>query len=136
MCLAKSPRFIPKRKTGEGWKVFRLGSSFTHSRSRNFLIGEFSEGRRPTGEWLKAENYRGGACVSRSDYKPGFHVFMKYQEAVDYTKREVPSDSIIRKVRYRGAYLMGSIIYRSSYQVIVCREIWISRGEGKPRGEK
>ena len=117
MCIQAADRTLPTKTEGKGFKVFI--KDFTGG-----LLGEYSTGPRAVGKWLKAEDYGPGIGASKIDYEAGFHVFVSYEDAVDYTAR-CDNGSVVCSVEYRRAYLRGFYGWDRRLPTIIAREIKI-----------
>ena len=113
--------------TGPGYKVFiRCGRHF---------FGEYS-GRRYFKKWLHCDSYQdthiGAAHI---DYDPGWHIYLSLADANKVLHQTSNSfNRVVRKVRYRGAFLSGPIkdsLKGEGLPVVVAKEILILPGEVK-----
>lgn len=140
MCLDRIDRVKP-RATGMGYKVFRVRND-----GPLVLAGEFSEGERRTGKWLKSDDFiPSDICVRANDYVPGFHIFKSLKAAQKWgigfwdtrNSGHLVYHRVIRCVKYRKARVQGITIMRTlddykeyRAKTIVANEIYILPGEG------
>ena len=116
MCLQDTKQI--KRKSGIGWKFFYIGNN-------GKLYGEMDGTRigkpRLINRWMKSENHpmRGHSAILT--YKPGWHIIMKKQNANWFKS----SRNVIRKVKFRNAYIAGRCGNSHGGDCIVAEEILI-----------
>ena len=109
--------------TGVGYKLFE-------HRGR-FLAGSNNiddRKTRPTKKWLEERDYRFGTSYLK--YACGWHIFKNLEDAIE--KQTNFNDrwgvQVIRKVRYRGAFVSGPQDDTGAY-VVVANEILIIPGK-------
>ncbi len=138
MCLDKIYKTKP-RKTGTGAKVF--------TEWQNELFGELQgEDRkpRPYNTWLLARDFSYGKnkpLMSNTwePYRSGWHIFKNLKSARVWKGKGAPG-SVIRRVKYRNAFVCGNqIIWHSESitkkstrgDIVVADEIYIYKEEIK-----
>jgi len=130
MCLYAITKRIesPSMRERWAWKAFRGTPS-----KPVFLFRKLA--RRSlvqTGRWLRAEgrNIRPG-CADDHTYPAGFHAFATRREARDFNF--IYAAELVLKVRVRGVETVG---IQSGLTCLVCREMYVPKPKGNPRGKK
>ena len=122
MCLAIK-QGVPEQTEGFGWKIFRQPHKGGKLRSNTFGPAE----PRPRRTWLQATDAHVGGFYPRGKAdEAGFHIYLDRQDAFD--KLNSFSRKVVRKVRYRGAFLQGTgdgSSRASRARIVVAREIYI-----------
>lgn len=123
MCLKKLEDFnvrLSKDGVGTGYKVF--------NRKGGRLCGEYARPgkERRVGVWLKEKNFRPQRIDTGLDrdgvkYKCGWHIFLKRNDALDWSVL----GQHIRKIKFKGIVAMGRT--ENNRAVIVAKEIFIPK---------
>lgn len=122
MCL-NTRKGTPEKTEGIGWKVF----SQTHKGAT--LHSQMFDGHlvRPRRTWIKAATNAEGMGWYRQG-EEGFHIYANREDAAASLSDTVFSHSVLRKVRYRGAFQIGSGDGRwngGNRVVVVAKEMYI-----------
>jgi hypothetical protein len=136
MCLTTISKKPLEKKSGVGWKVFRL--------NRNGTLRCVYRGARmscPEWLWLNEADYRGigddGKAIifllSGGRYRTGFHILKTENGAYRY-RCQLSKDAswityVVRKVQYRTAVAHGT---QNGVSCIVAKEIKILGEGAKP----